>query len=56
MMQIFVSWRSQFCSARGQTMTEYVLIMTAIAVAVFAGWTQMGQTLSNLLNSISTDL
>ena len=32
-------------SSRGQTMTEYALIVTAVAVVVYAGYQTLGQTL-----------
>ena len=40
--------------ARGQTMTEYALILAAVAVVVFAGYQLMGTDINNLLSSIDT--
>jgi len=42
--------------ARGQTMTEYALILAAVAVVVFAGYQVMGTTINTLLSSIDTKL
>jgi Flp pilus assembly pilin Flp len=36
----------------GQTMTEYALILAAVAVVVFAGYQIMGTDINNLLSSI----
>jgi Flp pilus assembly pilin Flp len=42
--------------ARGQTMTEYALILAAVAVVVFAGYQAMGTTITTLVNSIDQKL
>ena len=42
--------------ARGQTMTEYALILAAVAVVVFAGYQTMGSTISTLLSSVDGQL
>jgi Flp pilus assembly pilin Flp len=41
---------------KGQTMTEYALILAAIAVVVFVTYEVMGQDISSLVNRIDTDL
>jgi len=41
---------------KGQTMTEYALILSAVAVVVFAGYQTMGGDIYGLLNTINTDL
>jgi Flp pilus assembly pilin Flp len=41
---------------KGQTMTEYALILAAIAVVVFVTYEIMGQDISSLVNRIDTDL
>jgi Flp pilus assembly pilin Flp len=41
---------------KGQTMTEYALILAAIAVVVFVTYEVMGQDIKSLVNSIDTDL
>lgn len=47
-------WLSE--SRRGQTMSEYALIMAAIAVICFAGYQTMGSEISSVLQTINTDL
>src|SRR5271167_864363 len=37
---------------RGQTMAEYALILTAVAVVVFAGYQVLGTTITSLLSSV----
>ena len=39
---------------RGQTMTEYALILAAVAVVVFIGYQTMGTTIGTLLNNVDT--
>jgi Flp pilus assembly pilin Flp len=41
---------------RGQTMTEYALIMAAIAVAVYATYQALGTDIKTLVGSVSSDL
>jgi Flp pilus assembly pilin Flp len=41
---------------KGQTMTEYALIMAAVAIVVFATYEVMGQDISSLVNKVNTDL
>jgi Flp pilus assembly pilin Flp len=41
---------------RGQTMTEYALILSAVAVVVFVGYKTMGNTITGLLTSIDGSL
>ena len=43
-------------SARGQTMTEYALILAAVAVVVVVGYRTMGTTISSLLTSVDSQL
>ncbi len=43
-------------SRRGQTMTEYALILAAVAVVVFIGYQTMGTTVSSVLNSVDSQL
>ncbi len=42
--------------SKGQTMTEYALIMAAVAVVVFITYETMGQDIGSLVNSVNTDL
>jgi Flp pilus assembly pilin Flp len=41
---------------RGQTMTEYALILAAVAVVVYAGYKTMGTSITGLLTSIDGNL
>lgn len=41
---------------RGQTMTEYALILAAIAVVVFVTYQIMGQDINSLVNKVDTAL
>lgn len=41
---------------RGQTMTEYALILAAVAVVVYAGYKTMGTTISALLVTVDNEL
>jgi Flp pilus assembly pilin Flp len=40
----------------GQTMTEYALILSAVAVVVYIGYQSMGGTISSLLGTVDTSL
>ncbi len=42
--------------ARGQTMTEYVLIVAAVAVVAFAGYQATGTTVSTLVSNVDFQL
>ncbi len=42
--------------SKGQTMTEYALILAAVAVVVFVTYQVMGQDIKVLVNKIDTDL
>jgi Flp pilus assembly pilin Flp len=42
--------------SKGQTMTEYALILAAVAVVVFAGYQTMGGDITSLLTSIDAQL
>ena len=41
---------------RGQTMTEYALILSAVAVVVFVGYQTMGTTIGSLLTTVDGKL
>ena len=41
---------------KGQTMTEYALILSAVAVVVFIGYQTMGTDIQGLLNAIDNQL
>jgi len=40
----------------GQTMTEYALILAAVAIVVFVTYQVMGQDITKLVNIIDSDL
>ena len=40
----------------GQSMTEYALIMAAVAVVAYAAYTALGNQVSNIVTAISADL
>jgi Flp pilus assembly pilin Flp len=41
---------------RGQTMAEYALILSAVAVVVFVGYETMGTTITALLTNVDGKL
>lgn len=41
---------------KGQTMTEYALIMAAVAVVVFVTYEVMGQDVNSLVNHVDKSL
>lgn len=41
---------------KGQTMTEYALILAAVAVVVFLTYELMGQDIESMVSAIDTDL
>jgi Flp pilus assembly pilin Flp len=41
---------------KGQTMTEYALILAAVAIVVFVTYEVMGQDIGSLVNKIDTAL
>ena len=41
---------------KGQTMTEYALILAAVAIVVFVTYETMGQDIGSLVNNIDTAL
>ena len=41
---------------RGQTMTEYALILAAVAVVVYAGYQTMGTDIQTLLTAVDNAL
>ena len=57
LMKTFVKVREfQKSLSKGQTMTEYALILAAIAVVVFVTYEVMGQDIKTLVNGIDSDL
>jgi Flp pilus assembly pilin Flp len=41
---------------RGQTMTEYALILTAVAVVVFIGYQTLGTTIGPMLSLVDSNI
>jgi len=41
---------------KGQTMTEYALILAAVAIVVFVTYEVMGQDIGSMVNKIDTAL
>jgi Flp pilus assembly pilin Flp len=41
---------------KGQTMTEYALILAAVAIVVFVTYQVMGQDIGSMVNKINTAL
>jgi Flp pilus assembly pilin Flp len=57
MTKFFIRVREwQKALSKGQTMTEYALIMAAVAVVVFITYETMGQDIGSLVNKVNTDL
>jgi Flp pilus assembly pilin Flp len=57
MTKIFIRVREWHKAlSKGQTMTEYALIMAAVAVVVFITYETMGQDIGSLVNKVNTDL
>jgi len=42
--------------SRGQTLAEYVLIVSAIAVVAFAGYQATGTSISTVVSNVDTQL
>jgi len=42
--------------SRGQTMTEYALILSAVAVVVYIGYQTMGGDITSLLSTLDSNL
>lgn len=43
-------------SARGQTMTEYTLVLTAVAVAVYGAYLALGNNIGSLASGVDSTL
>ena len=56
-MELVIRIREKFRAiTRGQTMTEYALILAAVAVVVFITYEIMGQDIQSMVSKIDTDL
>ncbi len=42
--------------SKGQTMTEYALILAAVAIVVFVTYQTMGQDIGSMVNTVNKDL
>ena len=42
------------CNTRGQTMTQYALILTAIAIVVYGGYRLLGNDIGSLVSGLTT--
>jgi Flp pilus assembly pilin Flp len=42
--------------AHGQTMAEYVLLVSAVAIVAYAGYKVTGTTISTLVNTVDNNL
>lgn len=57
MVQLFINrfiWR--FRPSKGQTMTEYALILAGVAVVALVAYNALGTKISSYVNVISGDL
>ena len=52
LLKVFVRAREEV----GQSMTEYALIMAAIAIVAIVAYTAMGTSVSNLVNNVNNKL
>jgi Flp pilus assembly pilin Flp len=44
------------CDTRGQTMTQYALILTAIAIVVYGGYRLLGNNIGSLVSGVDSSL
>jgi Flp pilus assembly pilin Flp len=49
-------FRSSIGPRRGQTMTEYALILAAIAIVVYVAYNTLGQDIGTLVNHVDSIL
>ena len=56
MKRIFQKFSVALKCCKGQTMTEYALILSAVAVVVYLGYQSMGGDITSLLGSIDNQL
>jgi Flp pilus assembly pilin Flp len=55
-IRIFIRARELVRNIRGQTMTEYALILAAIAVLAYGAYQAMGNNVGSLANGVDSDL
>jgi Flp pilus assembly pilin Flp len=57
MIEVFISARESLVRRiRGQTMTEYTLIVVAVAVVVFGAYLALGNNVSSLASGVDSTL
>lgn len=61
MISSVVEFCSRFCrsirrASRAQTMTEYALILAAVAIVVYVAYQTLGQDITTLVNQIGNKL
>jgi Flp pilus assembly pilin Flp len=55
--KLYISAREAFARrTRGQTMTEYALIMATIAIVVFGTYKLLGNNVSSLASGVDSEL
>jgi Flp pilus assembly pilin Flp len=56
-MELFIRVREKFKAiTKGQTMTEYALILAAIAVVVYGTYRALGNNIGSLANGVDSAL
>lgn len=57
MIEVFISARESLVRhIRGQTMTEYTLVVVAVAVVVFGAYLALGNNVSSLASGVDSTL
>ncbi|HZO82490.1 MAG TPA: hypothetical protein VFB33_12425 [Candidatus Binataceae bacterium] len=56
LVRLYVRTREALATERGQTMAEYALILTCIAIVVATGYELIGQSVSSSVNGITNSL
>jgi Flp pilus assembly pilin Flp len=54
MQFIAVAYRKARQQLKGQTMTEYALILGAVAIVVYVTYQVMGQDIGSMVNNVDT--
>jgi len=55
-MEMFTKAYVRIAERKGQSMTEYALILAAVAVVAFATYQTLGSTIKSLLTTVVGDL
>jgi Flp pilus assembly pilin Flp len=56
MQFLVVAYRRARQQLKGQTMTEYALILAAVAIVVYVTYQVMGQDIGSMVNNVDTFL